>query len=279
MQSVAFLKNHATIRIEIASKLENIYILELKMELEGKTVVVTGGSTGIGASTVKLLSKKGATVFNLDISTPDYTTNNVSYIQCDVSEFSQMQSAFEEVKFKSSGIDCLFANAGVHLFANLEDTTPEQFDRVVGINLKGVFNALKCVIPVMKAQEGGSIVLMGSDQSFIGKGESSVYGATKGAIAQLAKSTAVDYAAYNIRVNCICPGTIETPLYHNAVGIYSDKTGTAKENIYKFLHNAQPIKRVGQPEEVAEAVIFMLSDKASFMTGSLMSVDGGMVAQ
>ena len=103
----------------------------------------------------------------------------------------------------------------------------------------------------MKQQQKGSIVLMGSDQSFVGKASSSVYGMTKGAIAQLAKSTAIDYAPFNIRVNCICPGTIDTPLLHRAVEQFVAKTGTVAEEVYRSLDGVQPLGRVGKPEEIA----------------------------
>jgi len=113
----------------------------------------------------------------------------------------------------------------------------------------------------------------------IGKASSSVYGMTKGAIGQLAKSTAIDYAPYNIRVNCICPGTINTPLLHRAVEQFVDKTGTSAEEVYRSLDNVQPMGRVGKPEEIAQSVAFLLSDESSFTTGSLLAVDGGYVCQ
>ena len=131
----------------------------------------------------------------------------------------------------------------------------------------------------MKQQQKGSIVLMGSDQVFVGKASSSVYGMTKGAIGQLTKSTAIDYAPFNIRVNCICPGTIDTPLLHKAVDHFSTKTGTAQDEIYKSLDGVQPMGRIGKPEEIAQSVAFLLSDESSFTTGSLFAVDGGYVCQ
>ena len=120
---------------------------------------------------------------------------------------------------------------------------------------------------------------MGSDQSFVGKAASSVYGMTKGAIGQLTKSTAIDYAPYNIRVNCICPGTIDTPLLHKAVDHFAFVTSAKKEDIYNSLNTIQPLGRIGKAEEIASAVAYILSDENSFMTGSLVSVDGGYVCQ
>ena len=145
--------------------------------------------------------------------------------------------------------------------------------------LGGTFYLLKNVLPLMKAQQRGSIVLMGSDQSFIGKSKSAAYGLTKGAIAQLTKSTAIDYAPFNIRVNCICPGTINTPLLDKAVDRYHSITGERIEDIRKSLDHVQPLNRIGDPKEIAAVVAFLLSDENSFMTGSLVSADGGYVSQ
>ena len=196
-----------------------------------------------------------------------------------MSKYVEVQNAIKEIFNKENKIDLLFSNSGIHMVGNIEETTIEDFEKILSINLKGMFYILKEVLPIMKIKRGGSVVLMGSDQSFIGKGKSSAYGLTKGAIGQLTKSTAIDYADYNIRVNCICPGTIETPLMYGAVERFSKQTGIGKNIILDSLKSAQPIKRLAKPEEIANVVCFLLSDECSFMTGSLCSVDGGYTSQ
>ena len=131
----------------------------------------------------------------------------------------------------------------------------------------------------MKRQNKGKIVLIGSDQSVIGKGRITVYGATKGAIAQITKGLAIDYATHNININCVCPGTIDTPLYHKAVARYCELTDNDKQDVYDALAKSQPIQRVGKAEEVAALVLFLCGDQSNFMTGSLYPIDGGYCAQ
>ena len=247
------------------------------MEWKNKVAVITGASTGIGKATKELLRNKGAIVYNLDRNKTGEDDRH--FIFCDVSKKENINTAIDTVFEKEKRIDMLFANAGVHLFATLEETTYEQLESIVAINILGIFCLLKKTIPIMKQQQLGSIVLMGSDQTFIGKAGSSVYGMTKAAIGQLAKSTAIDYAPYNIRVNCICPGTINTPLLHRAVEQFVAKTGTAAEEVYRSLDGVQPMGRIGKPEEIAQSVVFLLSDESSFTTGSLFAVDGGYTCQ
>ena len=226
------------------------------MEWKHKIVVITGASTGIGKATKELLRSKGAIVYNLDRNKPG--EEDTHFIFCDVSKKDNVGTAIDQVFEKEKRIDMLFANAGVHLFATLEETTYEQLESIVGINILGVFYLLKKTIPIMKQQLKGSVVLMGSDQTSIGKASSSVYGMTKAAIGQLAKSTAIDYAPYNIRVNCICPGTIDTPLLHRAVEQFVAKTGTAAEEVYRSLDGVQPMGHIGKPEEIAQSVAFFI---------------------
>lgn len=247
------------------------------MNWHNRIVIITGAASGIGKATRLLLHEKGCIVYNLDIVQHD--DGKGQFIPCDMRNRTQIREAVQQVANKEGRIDMLFSNAGVHLFATIEETSDEQLDNLVGINILGTYIILKAVIPYMKQQNKGSIVLMGSDQSFVGKASSSVYGMTKGAVAQLAKSTAIDYAKFNIRVNCICPGTIDTPLLDKAVDHFVAISGQQKNNVLKDLNTIQPAGRIGQPEEIAQAVAFLLSDESSFVTGALLSADGGYVCQ
>jgi len=247
------------------------------MKFKDKIAIVTGGTTGIGLATCNELSQQGATVYNLDIAMPD--NNDPSFIQCDITSYKNVQKAIEQVVAQEGKIDLLFANAGIHLFANIEETDIADLDRIIDINIKGVFYLLKIVIPVMKQQNAGKIVLMGSDQSFVGKGQSAAYGMSKGAISQLTKSTAIDYTPFNIQINCVCPGTIDTPLLAKAVDRFKSLSGLTKGQIDTLLKEAQPMGRIAQPIEVAKTVSFLLSEDNSFMTGSLVPVDGGYTCQ
>ena len=131
----------------------------------------------------------------------------------------------------------------------------------------------------MRKQRYGNVVLMGSDQVLIGKGCSAVYGMSKAALGQLTKSSAIDYAPYNVRVNCICPGTIDSPMIGPSIERFHQMSGMPIEKIYEMLRTAQPIQRLGTPEEIGKAVLFLLSDDCPFMTGSLVSADGGYTCQ
>ncbi len=247
------------------------------MNWKNTVTVITGATSGIGRASLELLRNEGSLVYNLD-NMPS-AQQDPYFIDCDVSNRLDVEQAIKTIYDKEKRINFLFSNAGRHLFANIEDTSYEQLETLVSINLMGTFYLLKTVIPLMKQQQKGSIVLMGSDQCFVGKGSSSVYGMTKGAIGQLAKSTAIDYAPFNIRVNCICPGTIQTPLLDNAVTQFVNQSGQEASAVYAALDSAQPLGRVGRPEEIANTVRFLFSDDSSFITGALIAADGGYTCQ
>ena len=241
--------------------------------------IVTGGSLGIGFAVCKLFSQNGYQVINLDIRDFEQALPNAIWKPCDVSVVRNIEAAVNEVISSYQRIDALVCNAGIHVSATIEDTDEALLDKVLNLNVKGAYGAIKSCLPIMKEQGSGAIVVMGSDQSFVGKRNSFAYGVSKGALASMAKTTALDYAPYNIRVNAVCPGTIETPLFHNAIDNYVARSGADKSEVVSEEAAAQPIGRLGQPEDVAELTYFLCSNKASFITGSLYAVDGGYTAQ
>lgn len=249
--------------------------MENSAGFRGKVALVVGGASGMGNAVVRMLAEQGASTHVLDIQ----PTTDGRFRSCDIRNYDEVRRCVQEVVAEAGRIDLLFVAAGVHLFATIEETSIEEFERVLSINLKGPFYVLKEVLPIMRQQRSGNIVLMGSDQVFVGKGSSTVYGLSKAAIGQLTKSSAIDYAPYNVRVNCICPGTIDTPMVAPTVQRFHEVSGTPIEAIYESLRKAQPIQRLGTAEEIGKAVMFLLSDDCPFMTGALLSADGGYTSQ
>ncbi|MBA6231839.1 MULTISPECIES: SDR family NAD(P)-dependent oxidoreductase [unclassified Colwellia] len=243
-----------------------------------KTCIVTGGSSGIGLSIVKLFTDHGYQVFNLDLQPSNLTVLGSTDVLCDISNVEQVSDIISDIA-KTTTIDVLISNAGIHFSGNIENTSEADLDKVLNINVKGAYAAVKAVLPNMKANKNGAIILMASDQALIAKQNSFAYNISKVALASIAKTTALDYALFNIRANAVCPGTIETPLYHQAIDNYCDRSGANKAEIHAEEAALQPLGRLGQPEEVAELVYFLASDKAKFITGSLQVIDGGYTAQ
>ena len=250
------------------------------MTTQKKIAVVTGGSSGIGAAVVRKLVALKIKVYVLDIKKTKEKNPDVQNIECDLGDFQSVKSAFEKIYKEEGHVDYLILNAGIYHYGTLVETSLEDMNQVLNVNFKGAFHCLKSALPIMEKRLGGSIVIVGSDQSIIGKKNNAIYGATKGALAQLTKSTALDYGTKNIRVNCVCPGAIDTPLYHQAVKSYAEKylNGNITE-AEEQVRNKHPLGRIGKPEEVANLIWFLCSDEASFMTGSIVSVDGGYTAQ
>ena len=239
-----------------------------------KVCLVTGGSSGIGLAIVQSFLNEGYEVFNLDLQPSDHG----HFIECNMTNTSQVAQAIETIIQQTGQIDALICNAGIHRSANIVDTSETLLDDVFAVNVKGAFAATKAVIPTMQNQNAGSIIYIASDQSVIAKTNSFAYNLSKHALASMAKTTALDCAKDNVRANAICPGTIETPLYHNAIDKYCRDSGRDKAEVNREEAALQPINRLGQPEEVAAYALFLASDKASFITGSLQMIDGGYTA-
>lgn len=236
-----------------------------------KIAIVTGGSKGIGLAIINKFISHDYQVFNLDIAQGDVGV----FKYCDISKVEQVATVIRSIIDEVGRIDVLICNAGIHFSGNIENTTEEDFDRVFSINVKGAYSAIQASLGVMKELRKGSIVIIASDQALIGKTNSFAYNLTKHSLASIAKTTALDYAQFNIRANALCPGTIETPLYHQAIDKYCKESGANKEEIHQEESALQPLGRLGQPEEVANYAYFLASDEAAFITGSLQVIDGG----
>lgn len=258
------------------------------MREEKRTIFITGGASGIGAATVRYFFDKGWNVCFIDtdrVKAEEVLRSlgkptGVSYVSADVREYQPLCDAADHCLETYGGLDAVFANAGVHLHADILSTSVEAWQRVIDINLKGVFHTIKATLPLLIKQGKGSIVLMGSDQSLIAKKESFAYGASKGAIGQMAKSLALDYAQENIRVNGICPATIDTPLSRRVLQEYAQRYYDGDlEKVMALEASEFPLGRIGEAEEVAKAVYFLCSDASSYITGTLLPIDGGYTAQ
>ena len=241
--------------------------------------IVSGGSFGIGLAVCEKFLAEGYQVVNLDIVHNEAANSRVHWLECDISKPAEVAAVIGKLMVQYKRIDALISNAGVHFSANIEDTSEQDLDRVIAINVKGAYAAIRAVLPTMKAQRSGAIILMSSDQAIIAKHNSFAYNLSKAALASMAKTTALDYGKYNIRANAVCPGTIETPLYHKAIDNYVARSGADKEKTHAQEAALQPLGRLGQAEEVAELTYFLASDKARFITGSLQMIDGGYTAQ
>lgn len=239
-----------------------------------KTVFITGGANGIGRACARRFAAAGWRVAVMDICDEPGDTGDIVYIKGSVRSKDDLSRAIGDIMERFGRLDCLVANAGVHRSNTILDITDEELDLVVGTNLMGTINTLRAAVPKVVESGGGSVVIMASDQSTVGKAHSFAYGLTKGALGQMAKSLAIDLAPKNIRVNAVCPSTIATPLvdgvFERCVSRGADLRELWDEENAIFLRGS-----VGRPEEVAAMVCFLASDEAGFCTGGLYPVDGG----
>jgi NAD(P)-dependent dehydrogenase (short-subunit alcohol dehydrogenase family) len=255
---------------------------------KNKAIFITGGASGIGAATVRYFFQKGWNICFIDtqknkaellLESLGYP-KRVSYFYADVRNYQALLDAVKQGVEAHGYFNAVFANAGIHLHADILSATLEEWKRIIDVNLTGVFYTIKATLPILLKNKKGAIVMMGSDQSLVAKKNSFAYGASKGAIGQMTKSLALDYAKHNIRVNCVCPATIDTPLTHKILQAYADKYYQGDLAKVMNLEAAEfPLGRIGYPEEVAKTVYFLVSDNASYITGTLLPIDGGYTAQ
>lgn len=239
-----------------------------------KVVVITGGASGIGLASAKRLLIEGAKVALLDVNDNVLEISkklggNVLGIKCDVSNENDVKTSIEMVVSIFGKIDCLLANAGIGGGANKPaDVTLEEWNKVIGVNQTGIFLVNKYVIPYMIKNGGGSIVNTSSMYGLVGAPNSFAYTASKGAINQMTRTLSLAYAENNIRVNTIAPGFVDTAILSGVPDEYK-----------KVMAKEMPIGRLGTDDEIASLIKFLLSDEASFITGAIISIDGGYTAK
>lgn len=250
--------------------------------LAGRKIIITGGGAGIGLSTARALARDGAAVALLDLdgdvaktSARQMTSEGATAfgVDADVTDSASVDRAVAAARKALGMIDGLYNNAGIAGFGSVHDSTPEAWQKIWAVNVTGTFLLSRAVLPEMIAAKRGAIVNVGSVAGLVGIPTMAAYCAAKGAIVNLTRQMAADYAKHGIRVNCICPGTVaDTAMGRSLLG-----SDTSEEAMGKRLAK-YPIGRFGKPEEMAEAVTFLLSDAASFCVGSIFAVDGGMTA-
>jgi NAD(P)-dependent dehydrogenase (short-subunit alcohol dehydrogenase family) len=252
------------------------------MRLKNKVTLITGAASGIGKSTALLFAQEGAAVIvnDLDELKGEETVREIReaggharFIQADVTHPDSVKAMVEKTIAEFHRIDVLFNNAGISGVGALHEIEPDAWDRIMSINVKGVYLPSKYVVPYMMECKSGSIINMSSCVAEIGLARRASYAATKGAVLALTKSMQVDYAAYNIRVNALLPGTIFTPFVENYLKTSYDDPAAAIE----ALKQRQLSGELGKSEDVAQAALFLASDESKFMMGSPLYIDGGVV--
>jgi NAD(P)-dependent dehydrogenase (short-subunit alcohol dehydrogenase family) len=250
--------------------------------LARKRALITGGASGIGRATALLFSRTGAAVSVVDLDEAGGQAvaqaivdggGRAIFVRCDVTKAADCQRAVEQTVGELGGLDILVNNAGIIRRATVLETTEAEWDKVMAVNVKSIFLMSRYAIPVMAEAGGGAIINMASGWGLVGGPQAAAYCASKGAVVLLTKSMAVDHGEQNIRVNCICPGDTDTAMLR-------DEARQLGEPTEELLAQAaeRPLGRIGRPEDIAQASLYLASDASSFVTGTALVVDGGGLA-
>lgn len=247
--------------------------------LSGKVALITGGASGIGRATAVLFAREGAAVAVADVDEARGRAvveqiaaegGRAMWIACDVTRAADCRRAVERTVSELGGLDVLFNNAGIIRRATVVDTDEADWDRVMAVNVKSIFLMSRCAVPVMAAAGGGAIVNTASGWGLVGGQRAAAYCASKGAVVLLTKAMALDHGPQGIRVNCICPGDTDTAMLRGE----AEQLGRPAE-LFLTESAERPLGRVGRPEEIAQAALYLAGDTASFVTGAALAVDGG----
>ena len=250
------------------------------MRLQDKIAVIAGAATGIGRASALLFAREGATVVVGDINDEagEETVTLIrqaggaaTYVHSDVGSPGDVERLVQTVVDDYGRLDVIFNNVGIDIVGKVHETSEETWERCININLSGVFRGMKYAIPPMLRGGGGSIISTASIQGLVAFDGYAAYAAAKGAIVQLTRQVAFDYARHNIRVNCICPGTVLTPMVINQIDPANLQAGI------EVIGQGIPLGRIGQPEDIAAAALYLASDDSRWVTGHALVVDGGMI--
>ena len=250
------------------------------MDLNNKACVVTGAASGIGEAIVRLFLEAGASVVAVDVDPrlPEvFTARQSDRLRCVVGDVAKEETAtaYTRQALDAFGrVDVMVNNAGVACVKAIADHSPEEWDRVMNVNVKALYWSARALVPVMKGQGGGLFLNTGSISSVVGLAEQGAYGPSKGAVIQVTRQMAVDYARDGIRVNAVCPGSVDTPLLRKAAADSGDPEG-----FLRGIQSAHPLDRLASPDEIAEFFLFLASDRARFITGAVLMIDGGYTAR
>ncbi|MGB9071581.1 MAG: glucose 1-dehydrogenase [Terriglobales bacterium] len=249
------------------------------MRLKGKVAMITGAAAGIGRASAVLFAQEGASIVAVDldrggsealVSEILKTGGRAVAIESDVSRVADVQQIVRQTREHFGKLDILFNNAGVVPHGKIHETTEAEWDRTLAINLKSMYLLCHEVVPIFLAQGGGVILNTSSATALRSVVDRAAYSASKGAVLALTRSMALDYVKNNIRVNCLCPGTIDTPSLRQRLSAFADPVEARRQFIAR-----QPMGRLGTAEEVAQAALYLVSDEAAFVTGTALSIDGG----